>query len=178
MEKRGNNGFNSIADLIDNSSPQQSQQSSQGDSQASSEQTEPLDLQTFYEIADKITVDSGNEVPGKVNINTAPKLVLVALLGGSEADEQIAENVVAHRAGLIDGFQSTAELMSAGLVNLNTFKSIANNITTRSDVFTIRCFATADRAGVSGTTLQTVVVVDRGQSPYTTLYWYQGAGNL
>jgi len=190
VQRRQNNRFSSIADLIDDSSSQQSQQSSQQGSQqssqrgsqrgsqSSSQQTEPLDLQTFYQIADKITVDSGNRIAGKVNINTAPKGVLLALLGDSDADKQIAENIAAYRAGLIDGMESTAELMSAGLVNLNTFKRIANNITTRSDVFTIRCFATADRGNVSGTTLQTEVVVDRSSSPYTTLYWYQGAGNL
>jgi len=137
-----------------------------------------LDLQTFYQIADKITVDSGNRIPGKVNINTAPKGVLIALLGGSEADKEIAENIVTYRESLIDGMQSIADLTKEGLVNMNTFKRIANNITTRSNVFTIRCFATADRGGVSGTTLQTEVVVDRSESPYTTLYWYQGASNL
>jgi DNA uptake protein ComE-like DNA-binding protein len=202
VDKRGNNRFNSIADLIDNSSPKQPQQSSQqssqqnsqqssqqnlqqssqrgpqSGSQSSSDQAEPLDLQTFYQIADKITVDSGNRIPGKININTAPKGVLIALLGGSEADKDIAENIVAYREGLIDGMQSIADLTKEGLVNMNTFKRIANNITTRSNVFTIRCFATADRGGVSGTTVQTEVVVDRSESPYTTLYWYQGASNL
>ncbi len=137
-----------------------------------------MDTQTFYQIADKITVDSGSQILGRVNINTASKWVLVALLGGSEADEQTAENIVAYRAGLVDGMHSTAELMSASLINSEIFRRIANNITTRSDVFTIRCFATADRGGVNGTTLQTEVVVDRSESPYTTLYWYQGAGNL
>lgn len=218
VQQRGNNRFSSIADLVDNSSTQQSQQSSQqssqqnsqqssqqssqqtqqsgsqrgsqsgqqssrqsgrqGGSQGGSNQTEPLDLQTFYSIADKITVDSGNRIPGKVNINTAPTTVLIALLGDGEANKEIAENIVAYREGLIDGMQSIAELMSAGLVNQNTFDRIANNITTRSNVFTIRCTATADRAGASGTTLQTEVVVDRSESPYTTLYWYQGASNL
>jgi len=136
-----------------------------------------VDLQTFYEIADKITVDSGNQIAGKVNINTAPTGVLLALLGNSEANKEIAENIVAYRSGLAEGMQSIADLMSAGLVDQNTFAGIANNITTRSNVFTIRCTATADRAGVSGTTLQTEVIVDRSESPYTTLYWYQGASN-
>jgi DNA uptake protein ComE-like DNA-binding protein len=207
VERRQNNRFSSIADLLDNSSSQQTQrssqqtqqssqqsqqssqqsqqgsqqspqQSSQRNSRSSSTQSEPVDLQTFYEIADKITVDSGNQTAGKVNINTAPKGVLIALLGGSESDVQTAENIVAYRASLMNEMQSIAELLEAGLVNTETFRRIANNITTRSDVFTIRCFATADRGGVSGTTLQTEVVVDRSQSPYTTLYWYQGASNL
>jgi general secretion pathway protein K len=202
IQRRQNNNFTSIADLLDNSSSQQSQQSSQQSQQnpqqsqqnpqqsqqnpqqsqqnpqQGSQQTEPVDTQTFYQIADKITVDSASQIPGRININTASKWVLVALLGGSEADEQTAENIVAYRAGLVDGMHSIAELMSAGLINSQTFRQIANNITTRSDVFAIRCFATADRGGVNGTTLQTEVVVDRSQSPYTTLYWYQGAGNL
>ena len=103
---------------------------------------------------------------------------MAALLGGSDSDVQTAENIIAYRSGSTEGIQSIAELMSAGLVNSETFRRIANNITTRSNVYTIRCFATADRGGVSGTTLQTEVVVDRSESPYTTLYWYQGAGNL
>ena len=204
VQRRENNRFSSIADLLDNSGSQQSQQSpqqgsqqsqrnqqqpqqnqqqpqqqgSQRGSQGGSQQTEPVDTQTFYQIADKITVDGGNQISGRVNINTASKWVLVALLGGSEADEQTAENIVAYREGLAEGMQSIGELMSAGLVNSQTFSRIANNITTRSDVFTIRCFATADRGGVDGTIMQTEVVVDRSESPYTTLYWYQGAGNL
>jgi len=202
VQRRQNNNFTSIADLLDNSGSQQSQQSSQQSSQqnqqqgpqqssqrgsqqgsqrgsqSSSQQTEPVDTQTFYEIADKITVDSGNQTAGKININTATKVVLAALLGGSESDVQTAENIIAYRSGSTEGMQSIAELMSAGLVNSETFRRIANNITTRSNVYTIRCFATADRGGVSGTTLQTEVVVDRSESPYTTLYWYQGASNL
>jgi len=199
IQRRQNNNFTSIADLLDNSSSQQSQQSSQqntqqdpqqspqqssqrggqqGGQQGGSNQTEPIDSQTFYDIADKITVESGNQIAGKVNINTAPKGVLLTLLGGSEANNDTAENIIAYREGLAEGMQSIAELMSAGLVDQNTFERIANNITTRSNVFTIRCLATADRAGASGTTLQTEVVVDRSESPYTTLYWYQGASNL
>ncbi len=194
VERRQNNNFTSIADLLDNSSSQQSQQSSQqssqqntqqgsqqssqGNSRSGSQQTEPIDTQTFYEIADKITVDSGNQTAGKININTATKVVLTALLGGSESDVQTAENIIAYRSGSTEGMQSIAELLEAGLVNSETFRRIANNITTRSDVYTIRCFATADRGGVDGTTLQTEVVVDRSESPYTTLYWYQGASNL
>ena len=198
VERRQNNRFSSIADLLDSSSSQQSQQSSQqtqqnqqqpqqqssqqssqrGSQSSSQQQTEPVDTQTFYQIADKITVDSGSQISGRVNINTASKWVLAALLGGSDSDVQTAENIVAYRANLTDGMQSIAELPEAGLVNSETFRRIANNITTRSNVFTIRCFATADRGGVGGTPLQTEVVVDRSESPYTTLYWYQGAGNL
>jgi len=173
VERRGNNGLNSIADLIDNSTPQQPPQSSG----RGSNQAQPLDLQTFYDIADRITVDSGNQIAGRVNINTAPRDVLVALLGGEAADEETADNIVAYRVGLLDGMQSIAELLQAGLVDMNTFKEIANSITTRSDVYTIRCVATADRGGNSGMRLQTEAVIDRSSSPCRILYWYEGASN-
>ena len=173
VQRRSNSQFTSIVDLIDSSTstnPGSSSSSTAG-------QSATLDMQTFYEIADKITVDNQQQAQGKVNINTAPKEVLVALLGGDDQAWQVAENIVAHREGLADGMQSIAELMELGLVNLDTFKRIANNITTRSDVFTIRCFAKASRGSDSGLTLQAEAVVDRSSSPYKILYWYQGASN-
>lgn len=173
VQRRSNSQFTSIVDLIDSSTstnPGSSSSSTAG-------QSATLDMQTFYEIADKITVDNQQQAQGKVNINTAPKEVLVALLGGDDQAWQVADNIVARRQGLADGMQSIAELMELGLVNLDTFKRIANNITTRSDVFTMRCFATASRGSDSGLTLQAEAVVDRSSSPYKILYWYQGASN-
>lgn len=172
VERRGSNRFNSIGDLIENNSPKQPQESSNSD------EAQRMDLQTFNQIADKITVSGGNRAPGKININTAPKWVLVALLGDSGENEETAENIIAYRSSLMDGMYSISDLLDADLVNISTFKRIANNITTRSEVYTIRCTATADRGTSSGTTLQTEVVVDRSSSPCKTLYWYQGAGGL
>jgi len=43
----------------------------------------------------------------------------------------------------------------------------------RSNVFTVRCYATAD---VSGATMQSECVVDRSETPCRILYWYHGAG--
>ncbi len=173
VERRNSNRFTTIADLIDTSTPQQSSDTS-GRNQ---NQSQPVDMQTFYQIADKITVDSQQQTAGKVNINTAPKEVLVALLGGDDQAWQVAENIVTRREVLADGMQSIAELMESGSVNLDTFKRIANSITTRSDVFTIRCFATASRGSDSGLALQAETVVDRSSSPYKILYSYQGASN-
>jgi len=173
VENRGNNNYNSIADLVNNNSPSQPQGSSRRDS----DEPEPLDLQTFSQIADKITVSNDKEIPGRVNINTAPRFVLAALLGGGDEGELLADEIITYRETLLEGMQSIGEVMSAGSMTVDTFKKIADYITTRSDVFTVRCFATADRGGLSGATLQTEVVVDRSSTPYKTLYWYQGARN-
>ena len=173
VEERPNNGYQSIADLINNNAPKTAANSANNDSN----DTEPLDLQTFYQIADKITVDSNQKVPGKVNINTASEIVLTALLGGGERAEQLAENIVAYREGLLYGMESIAELLDVPSMDISSFKTIANFVTTRSNVFTIRCVTTADRNGIDGSTLAIEAVVDRSMSPYKILYWYQGTSN-
>jgi DNA uptake protein ComE-like DNA-binding protein len=173
VENRKKNKYKSIADLIKKNSAKKAKKSSKKDS----DKAEPLDLETFYKIADQITVSGKKKLPGKVNINTAPKVVLTALLGGGDAAEKLADEIIAYREGLMFGMRSIADMMKAGSMKIDTFKKIANHITTRSDVYTVRCFATADRNGVSGATLQTESVVDRSSTPCRVLYWYQGASN-
>ena len=96
----------------------------------------------------------------------------MALLEGGDQAEQIAESIVTERSGLLYGYQSIAELLKIQSMTIDKFKSIAGNLTVRSNVFTVRCYATAD---VSGATMQTECVVDRGETPCRVLYWYQGA---
>ncbi|MFZ2149118.1 MAG: helix-hairpin-helix domain-containing protein [Sedimentisphaerales bacterium] len=173
VENRPNNGYQSIGDLINRNSSQ----AAQGGSNRNSDEAEQLDLQTFSNIADKITVDDSQKVPGKVNVNTASEIVLTALLGGGDTAEQTAQEIIAYRESLLYGMQSIAELMQVPSVSIDTFKNIAGFITTRSNVFTIRCVTTADRNAISGATMETEAVVDRSSSPYKVLYWYQGASN-
>ena len=78
---------------------------------------------------------------------------------------------------MIEGMQSIAEVMEVESVNVDTFKKIANYITTRSDVYTIRCLATADRNSADGAKLQTEAVVDRSSTPCNILYWHRGVSN-
>ena len=146
------------------------------DSKKNSYKAVPLDLETFKNIADKITVDDKEKIQGKVNINTAPKEVLAALLDDDETAEQIADEIITHRDSLLSGMQSIAEVLNVKSVKVDTFKKIANYITTRSDVFTVRCLAIADRGNVGGVKLQTEAVMDRSLTPCKILYWYQGPG--
>ena len=166
-----NQGFRSIADLINQDSPSQAQ-SSGSNSSANDNETQPIDLQTFKAIADKISISNERKIPGRININTAPEEVLVVLLGGGDGNRSAAQAIIAERAGLIYGFPSIGSLLDIQSVGIDGFKKIADLITIRSDVYTIRCFATA---AVSGATLQTECIVDRSATPCTVLYWYQGA---
>ncbi|MHC4193550.1 MAG: type II secretion system protein GspK, partial [Planctomycetota bacterium] len=167
-----NRDYGSIADLI----KEDSRKEPPRDLDENSERAVALDLQTFKNIADKITVNDEGTIPGRININTAPKEVLVVLLGGDEKSEEIADGIITYRDGLTSGMESIGELLNAESVSVKTFKEIANHITTRSDVFTIQCVARTDRGQGRGTRLKTEAVVDRSRTPCKILYWYQGAG--
>jgi len=173
VNNRNNRRYESIGDLISQDSPKEPTRTTSNDPNAAT----PLDVQTFYQIADKIAVADGERIQGKVNINTASDVVLAALLGGGDEAERIAGDIVNYRNNLTYGMQSIAEVMQAGLMNIDTFKRVANYLTTRSDIFTVRCFATADRGDTSGATLQTEAVVDRSANPCEVLYWYEGVSN-
>jgi type II secretory pathway component PulK len=168
VQRRSSGNFQSITDLVTSSTSQ----SGGGGNQAA-----PIDTQTFIQIADKITTGSTGNTQGKININTASEEVLTILLGGTEEDRQLALNIIAYRATLAEGMQGIGELMNVSSMTIEKFSGIVNNITTRSDVFTIRCVATAVRGNQDGTSVRTEAVVDRGQTPCQVLYWYQGASN-
>jgi hypothetical protein len=112
-----------------------------------------------------------------VNINTASEVVLAALMGGTNEAYLAAESIIAYRETLLYGIESPSELTSEGIITSDLYSLMQNYITVKSNIFTIRCVATAERNGPYGATLQTEVVVDRSTSPYKILYWYQGANN-
>ena len=96
VENRGG-GFESVADLINNNTADKPSEGGGGNN------AQPIDLETFHQIVDKITIAGEGKIPGKININTAPKEVLVALLGGNEQAEQLAQSILSDRAGRLYG---------------------------------------------------------------------------
>jgi type II secretory pathway component PulK len=123
------------------------------------------------------TSESTNQTSAKVNINTASDIVLAALLGGGDEAERTVQAIIAYRETLADGIEDISELTEQGILSNDIFGQLEDYITTSSDIFTIRCFATADRNGVSGTTLQTEAVIDRSSTPFRILFWYQETNN-
>jgi type II secretory pathway component PulK len=176
VQNRGR-GYQSIADIISGGSGAGSQsasgnRSNRNNNNNNQNATEPIDQQTFGSIADRLTISGEQKVPGKININTARWEVLAVLFGGDDQAEQLAHTVVADRSSLLYGYQSIADLLNQQSMSLERFKRIADMITVRSDVFTIRAVATAE---VGGAAVQTECVVDRSAAPGTVLYQYQGA---
>jgi hypothetical protein len=99
------------------------------------------------------------------------------LLGGGDDAERTAQAIISYRETLTDGIQNVSELVDAGAISSDTLGQIQNYLTTQSNIFTIRCTATADRNGPYGPTLQTEAVVDRSSTPCKILFWYQEANN-
>lgn len=167
--------------------------------------TPPLDVATFRTIVDQITVGtsstatqatasiqssmssttnassssttatSSTSTINPINVNTAPIEVLVALWGGTDQAYEVAQNVVSYRDGIQTGLESIGELLDVPSMNADLFAQVIDQVTVRSNVFTIYCVAKADQTGISGASWFTEAVVDRGQSPAKILYWYQGA---
>ena len=118
-----------------------------------------------------------SQTSAKVNINTVSDIVLAALLGGGDEAERTAQAIISYRNTLAEGIENVSELTEQGILSSDIFSQIENYITTSSNIFTIRCIATADRNGVSGTTLYTEAVVDRSSKPCRILFSYQETNN-
>ncbi len=182
IQTRRTKRFTSVADLLTTTTTSQTGQTGttagQGASQAGqSAQTTPLDAATFANIAEKISINDVNRVVGKININTAPRYVLLGLLADVNNAEQYADNIISYRDNLPDGIKSIGELVSVLSMDTASFKQIADVITVRSYVFGVRSFATTERGNLTTAQLQTEEVIDRSSRPNRILYRYQGQTN-
>lgn len=136
-----------------------------------SAQAEPLDLDTFYKIADKITTSTRTRIRGRVNVNTAPLGVLTALLEGRQ---EVAQDIIAYRESQMEGITSITDLKDIKSIDLDLAKNFIDYVTTRSSVYTIRVVA---RTVTSGGQYETQAVVDRALNPVQILYYREGAGH-
>jgi len=158
-------GFKGIGELITNDSPSKPKEGGRD-----SDEPQPLDMETFFKIADKITVTDEELIPGKVNVNTAPAVVLLALF---EGDEQVAADIIAYRSGLADGMADIGDLGQVkSFANKNIARNFIDQLTTRSSVFTIH---SAARAYATEAARKVEAVVDRDKSPAQILYRRTGA---
>ncbi|MBN1126377.1 MAG: general secretion pathway protein GspK, partial [Sedimentisphaerales bacterium] len=155
-----NRQYESLGDLLDKASSGSSGSNSGNNNNDNQQQSEPITIDQFYEIADKITTTrGGSRIRGRVNINTAPLRVLAALL---EGDEQTAMDIVALRESVGGGMTSLADLKNIDTLSTDIAKDFINYVTIRSSVYTLDIVATADRTGM---TYSVEAVVDRGRSP-------------
>jgi DNA uptake protein ComE-like DNA-binding protein len=144
---RGQNRFNSIADLLDVTAAQNQNQpgrDNQANLQAGQNQNGPgqnnagasgpkvISENLLMDIADDVTV-SGRDLQGPVNINTASLEVLMCLPG---LTRQTAQALISHRQSS-GFFLNIAWLLKVPGITQDIFKQLAPRVTARSETFRI-----------------------------------------
>jgi competence ComEA-like helix-hairpin-helix protein len=162
---RGQNRFNSIADLLDvvaapnqnqqnqnqpgapgGSAPPLGQQNPGGPSAPGTNPSGPkvIDENLLMDIADDLTADSASDSPGLININSASLEVLSCLPG---LNRQLAQAIISFRQS--NGFfPNVAWLLKVPGLNRDIFKQLAPRVTARSETFRILCEGRISSTGV------------------------------
>lgn len=117
---------------------------------------------------DKLTANDDYELVPRVNVNTAPREVLIALPGMTE-DE--ADAIVAQREGLsptAPGTISGAWVVTSGAVTQQTFRRVERYITGKTMVYRIQAVGYFGRGGP---TARVEAVIDTNQGAPRILYF-------
>jgi competence ComEA-like helix-hairpin-helix protein len=150
---RGQNQFQSIADLLDVTAPSQnnsaqtgtSQQSQSGQGQQGNTGPQVIDQDLLLDIADQLTAaDPSQDLTGAININTAGISVLACLPG---MDRQLAQAIVSYRQSQ-GFFANIAWLLEVPGITRDIFKQLAPLITTRSETYRILSEGKVDSTSV------------------------------
>ncbi len=124
---------------------------------------------------DKLTLTDDERLPGKINVNTASRKVLLTL---SKMDPSTAETILRRQTMGMGPLTSVGQLFTDKTITEEQFKAFAERLTVRSTVFEIRstglaAIGTASQASGSGIRRDIVAIVDRSSNPVNILYWYQ-----
>lgn len=125
----------------------------------------PLTAAHLPVLMDRTTVRKEREIPGLINVNTAPPQVLALL---NLTDEQI-RMIVEVRAGLNDVEKmTTAWLITQEVLDPATYEAIAPRLTARGQQFTIEALGYADHIGMVS---RLQVIVDMVGPIAQTIYY-------
>jgi len=91
-----------------------------------------LTFDEFKTVVDDLTITDEEVLPGLVNVNTAPKEVLLCLPGMTN---RLAERIVERRSSDLGSFATVADLATIEGVDAATFAELLPNVTVRSSVF-------------------------------------------
>jgi type II secretory pathway component PulK len=105
----------------------------------------PFEPEDLPRLLDRLSFDPRAEIHGMININTAPPEVLRCV---SLFTEEMVADIVALRAELTaEAKQTTAWLLTSGVVDIDTFKGVSQSITARAAQFTVEVLGYADHIG-------------------------------
>jgi len=171
---RGQNRFQSIADLLDvtrsqNNQNQNSQRGNSGSSRNNSTQSsgaasgpKVIDENLFMDIADDVTADSTDTQVGAINVNTASLDVLACLPG---VGRELAQAIISHRQSS-GFFPNIAQLLKVPGMTRDIFKQVAPLVSARSETFRI---LSEGKIKSTGARQRIQVIVHVGLNDLTTL---------
>lgn len=164
---RGQNTFQSIADLLDVTPPQGQGSTNQADAGVLAQQSggagaRVISEDLLMEIADDLTADSNQEHAGAININTAGLDVLRCLPG---IDRELAQAIVSYRQSS-GFFPNIAWLLKVPGMTHDILKQVAPLISARSETYRI---LSEGRINSSGTRQRIQAIVHIGLNDLTTI---------
>jgi competence ComEA-like helix-hairpin-helix protein len=114
------------------------------------------------QIADDLTLASGQDVPGLININTASLDILICLPG---VDQPLAQAIINYRKST-GYFDNVAGLLKVDGMTRAIFKQVAPLVTARSETYRIVC---EGKINSSGARQRIEAIVHIGRSDIETL---------
>jgi hypothetical protein len=126
---------------------------------------------TLPQMLDLLTTQGTSEIPARLNINTAPQLLLSALPGISPTD---VEKIIAQRPVYLGGgaadptYNTTAWLLTQANLSPSTMASIDRYITASSQVYRVQGFGYFDGGGP---TARIEAVIDTNGGRPRLMYW-------
>jgi len=173
---RRQNRLNTLDDLLSVTAPNPSQNGGNGnDGTGNNDQTAAgpsgnqggsgpsvISQELLEQIADQLTLASGADLPGLININTASLDVLICL---PDVDRSLAQAIVNYRKSS-GYFDNVAGLLKVNGMTRAIFKQVLPLITVRSETYRIIC---EGRINSSGARQRIESIVHIGRSDIETL---------
>lgn len=127
------------------------------------DQTHEITIDWLAENWESLTLEDDERRPAKININTASREVLESVPG---MRPRMAQAILDQRAAQ-GSFSGVGELYSRQVLGERRFRGVAEQLTTRSNVFRVL----SEGRTPSGTRYALAVVVDRGGTRPVVLDW-------
>jgi len=170
LSKQGSSNISSILDLIGAKVQIQLQGQRQPTVYESPFTNTPSDMNAYLPILlDNTAVNTAKEIVGRVNINQAPKAVLMCI---PSITEDIADEIIARRTmdpkGADASILHETWLLSEGVVTLKQMKALMPYVTCGGDVYRIQAVGYFEDGGVAA---RIEAIIDASTQPATVLFW-------
>lgn len=122
-------------------------------------------------VLDRLTTNADQDMPARVNVNTAPRAVLLALPGLTETE---AESIVSSRpdpSSLIAPdpiYQTTAWLLTEANLKIETMRTLDRFVTARTQVYRVQVLGHFEGGGPS---VRVEAVIDTNRGRPRVVYW-------